>query len=149
MKLEDEIKQKSFRNPQQKLVINIIYTYNWLTSQMQASFKRSGLTMQQYNVLRILRGQYPNPSPLTLIRDRLLDRQSDVSRLLDRLVTKGWITRENCQEDRRKMDVLISESGLELLSKLDQEVNDLESVLSELDDAEATLLSDLLDKLRG
>ena len=149
MRLEEEIKQKSFRSPQQKLAINLIYTYNWMTSQMQASFKRYGLTLQQYNVLRILRGQHPKPSPLTLIRERLLDRQSDVSRLLDRLVKKGLISRENCQQDRRKMDILISKEGLEILGEMEIEVNQIESVFHELKDEEIIQLNVLLDKMRG
>ncbi|RFM23369.1 MAG: MarR family transcriptional regulator [Candidatus Thermochlorobacter aerophilum] len=149
MRLEDEIKQKSFRCPYQKLQVNLIYTFHWLIPKLQEQFKGSGITMQQYNVLRILRGQFPKPSSLMLLKERMMDKQSDVSRLVSRLVSKGLVKRETCAHDRRKLDVLITKKGLALLEKLDPKVRAAEAHLKTLTPSEAEMLNHLLDKLRG
>ncbi|MDW8018763.1 MAG: MarR family transcriptional regulator [Chloroherpetonaceae bacterium] len=149
MRLEDEIKQKTFRCPYQKLQVNLVYTFHWLIPKIQAKLKGSGITMQQYNLLRILRGQYPNPSSLTLLKERMLDKESDVSRLVSRLVAKGLVVRKECQADRRKLDLLITKKGLALLEKLDPKIDDAESLFKTITPQEATALNDLLDKLRG
>ena len=88
LKLEDEIQQQKFKSIQQKLMLNLIYTTNWLTSKQDSLFKDSDITLQQYNVLRILRGQYPNPCSIKLIKERMLDRMSDASRIVDKLFAK-------------------------------------------------------------
>lgn len=149
MRLEDEIKQKAFRCPYQKLQVNLVYTFHWLIPKIQAKFKGSGITMQQYNLLRILRGQYPNPSSLTLLKERMLDKESDVSRLVSRLVAKGLVARKECKTDRRKVDLLITKEGLALLQQLDPKIEDAQSLFHTLTPQEATELNNLLDKLRG
>lgn len=148
MKLEDEIQQKKFKSIEQKLMLNLIYTTNWLTSKQDSLFKDSGITVQQYNVLRILRGQYPNPCSIKLIKERMLDRMSDTSRIVDKLYTKKLLERNECPNDRRSVNVVISNQGLELLKSLDY-VDDLSKQnLKSLSEKEIDILNDLLDKLR-
>lgn len=149
MRIEDEIKQKRFKSPQQKLHVNLVFTANWLGGQMQDLFKPHQITVQQFNILRILRGQYPNPCTIQLLKDRMLDKQSDVSRLIDRLTQKGLVERSICESDRRKMDVKISEMGLEVLGQLDDEVPKLDDRMNQLTLEEMEILNNLLDKLRG
>ena len=148
MRLEDEIKTKGFKSEYHKLSINLIYTYNWLTAISQAEFGLFGITMQQFNILRILMGQYPTPCTIQLLKARMLDKQSDASRLVDRLVAKGLVQREPCTTDRRKMDVLISKKGLDLLEEIDPVMQKLDDTLSGLSVEEAKTLNDLMDKVR-
>ncbi|MBC7693948.1 MAG: MarR family transcriptional regulator [Burkholderiales bacterium] len=148
MKLEDEIHQKKFKSIQQKLMLNLVYTTNWITSKQGAFFKDSDITIQQYNVLRILRGQYPNTCNLKVIKERMLDRMSDASRIVDKLNTKKLLLRRECPNDRRSVDVIITDKGLELLQSLDH-VDDLaKQTLKSLSTEEINTLNDLLDKLR-
>ena len=148
MSLEEEIKSK-FRSPGQKVAVNVLYTYNWLVGEMQEVFKPFGVTMQQFNILRILRGQFPNPCAITTLKERMIDKKPDVSRLLDRLVSKNLVDRKQCKDDRRKMDVVISEEGLELLSTMDDQMEKLDRVVSRLSPEEMDTLNRLLDKMRG
>ena len=148
MKLEDEIQQKKFKSIQQKLMLNLIYTTNWLTAKQESLFKDSDITVQQYNVLRILRGQYPNPCSIKLIKERMLDRMSDTSRIVDKLFTKKLLLRNECPNDRRSVNVVISDKGLELLKSLDY-IDDLsQKTLKLLTTEEVNTLNNLLDKLR-
>lgn len=148
MKLEDEIQQKKFKSIHQKLMLNLIYTTNWLTAQQDSLFKDSDITVQQYNVLRILRGQYPNPCSIKLIKERMLDRMSDASRIVDKLLLKKLLVRRECPNDRRSVNVTITDKGLELLKSLDY-VDDLaKKTLKSLSDEEINTLNTLLDKLR-
>ena len=148
MKIEDEIKQKAFHSVQHKAVVNLIYTANWLLGAQQKFLSLFGLTTQQFNILRILRGQHPNGASATTIKSRMLDRNSDVSRLLDRLVKKELIVKRSCPSDKRATEVFITERGLSVLDEISKEQDKIYNVLS-LSDAEAELLSDLLDKARG
>ncbi len=148
MKLEDEIQQKKFKSIEQKLLLNLIYTANWLTSKQDSLFKDSGITVQQYNVLRILRGQYPNPCSIKLIKERMLDRMSDTSRIVDKLFAKKLLERKECPNDRRSVDIIITEQGLELLKSLDY-IDDLSKQNTKsLNAKEINILNELLDKLR-
>ena len=148
MRLEDEIQQKKFKSIQQKLMLNLIYTTNWLTSKQDSLFKDSDITVQQYNVLRILRGQYPNPCSIKLIKERMLVRMSDTSRIVDKLYTKKLLERNECPNDRRSVNVIISDKGLELLKSLDY-IDDLsKQTLKSLTTTEINTLNELLDKLR-
>ena len=112
MKIEDEIKQPKFRNPHQKAVINLLYTANWLLDKNNSFFKEYGITNQQFNILRILRGQHPKKISGAEIKNRMIDKNSDVSRLLDRLVTKKLIEKSQCPNDKRAADVMITLSGI-------------------------------------
>ena len=147
MKLEDEIKQKKFRSAHHKALVNLIYSCHWVETRQHAYFKTFGITGQQFNILRILKGQHPKGISSTEIKSRMLDKNSDVSRLLDRLVAKGLISKVGCPNDKRANDIYISDSGIGLLkeiSKTESETNPL-NALSEDD---ANLLNSLLDKIR-
>lgn len=148
MKIEDEILQPKFRNAHQKALINLIFTSNWLTSKQQDFLKPFGITAQQFNILRILRGQQSKSISATAIKARMLDKNSDVSRLLDRLAAKELIEKKVCPSDRRATDVIISQKGLDVLEAIDKHELETDAMLS-LSDEEATLLSNLLDKSRG
>lgn len=149
MRLEEEIKQKKFKSEHHKVVVNLIYTTNWLMSIHGPLMKEYGLTVQQYNILRILRGQYPNPCTVNLLKERMLDKMSDASRLVDRLLEKGLLERRTCENDRRRVDITITSAGLELLKNVDAGEEKLYSFMSNITESEATTLNDLLDKLRG
>jgi DNA-binding MarR family transcriptional regulator len=151
MSIETDIKQTTpFRTPYHRLMVNLMYTSNWIAASQTKTLKPSGLTLQQYNVLRILRGQYPNPVKVSDITERMLDKMSNASRLIDKLVAKKLVLRTECPSDRRAVDVVITDKGLELLQKLDvyqNEWNDIQR--NKLTEEEATYLSQLLDRLRA
>lgn len=149
MKLEEEIKQKKFRNEFHKLAVNIIYTHGWLLNNQSAFLKKHGITGAQFNILRILRGQYPNPASINLLKERMLDKMSDASRLVDRLLQKGLVDRKICPEDRRRVEVVITEEGLNLLKEIDSHDKEADQTFKKLSTEEAKLLNDLLDKMRG
>lgn len=150
MAIEDDIKQPHFRNPFQKAVVNLLYTNNWLAGQQVLMLKPFDITPQQYNVLRILRGQYPNPATVNSIIERMLDKMSNASRLVDKLLAKEMVVRRECPQDRRAVDVLITQKGLDVLAEIDvlQQAWELElgATFSEL---EANQMSTLLDRLRN
>jgi DNA-binding MarR family transcriptional regulator len=147
MGIENDIQQSKFRNAQQKAIINLIYTTNWFITKQQHFLKPFGITSQQFNILRILRGQHPKSISGSVIKSRMLDQNSDVSRLLDRLELKKLITKNVCPNDKRAVDVSITEEGLGLLSNIDKQEKAMEGLLH-LTDEEANQLSDLLDKAR-
>lgn len=149
MRLEEEIQQFKFRNQRQKMLINLIYTYNAISSKMQEFLKSESLTMQQYNILRILRGQHPNPSTNSLVKERMLDRNSDVTRIIDRMIRDGLVSRVNCESDRRRVDITITELGLDKLKRLDAMSSQMDSIASGLSEEESAILNDMLDKLRS
>jgi len=149
MKIEDEIKQKAFKNDREKLTINLIYSYGWLNEKISKVFAKYNLTPPQYNVLRILRGQYPNSTSVGIINERMLQKIADSSRLVDRLEKKGLLNRSINKKDRRKADLIISKKGLALLKKLDPATDKFESFFSNLLKKDVKTLNDLLDKMRG
>lgn len=149
MRLEDEIQQFKFRNQRQKMLINLIYTYNAISSKIQEFLKTESLTIQQYNILRILRGQHPNPSTNSLVKERMLDRNSDVTRIIDRMIRDGLVSRVNCESDRRRVDITITELGLEKLKRLDTMSGQMDTIASGLSEEESAILNDMLDKLRS
>jgi len=147
MRLEEAIEQKKFKSQQEKLIINIIYTYNWLKEYQTNFFKKYDLTMQQYNILRILRGAYPEPLSQKIIKKRMLDKMSDVSRLVDRLVKKKLVTIHLNMEDKRCNNVLITESGLNLLKEIHSELFKFDLLFNDLTPEEIDTLNALLDKI--
>ncbi len=147
--LEKDIKQKKFRTEYNKALVNLIFTSNYF-HQLQLSFLRKyDLTVPQFNILRILRGQYPNASTVNLLIDRMLDKSSNASRIVDKLENKQLVIRKQCPSDRRAVDVFISKEGLDLLSKIDEEFIDWESAVCTLEENECAELNRLLDKMRG
>ena len=151
MSIETDIKQSApFKSSYQRVIVNLIYTANWLTGNQTQLLKPSKLTLQQYNVLRILRGQFPNPIKVSDITERMLDKMSNASRLVDKLVVKKLVLRTECPSDRRAVDVIITEKGLELLKQLDVRQSEPDTLLQEkLTVDEANTLSHLLDRLRA
>ena len=148
MKIEEEIQQKEFRSQMQKTTINIIFTANWLNLKFTQSLKHYDLSLPQYNVLRILRGQKGCPATVNSITERMLDKSSNASRLVDKLKAKGLVERRECSNDRRAVDVVITDTGLALLKELDKEVSHMEKSLPQLDENEMSALNNILDKLR-
>lgn len=149
MKLEEEIKQSKFRNEYHKLAANLIYTYGWLSNIQSKLFSKYHITSNQYNILRILRGQYPNPATINLLKERMLLKTSDASRLVERLRVKGLVKRDLSSHDRRSVDVIITEKGLKLLSMIDKLNEKSDAIFKNLSSGEAKIINDLLDKLRG
>jgi DNA-binding MarR family transcriptional regulator len=148
MALEKEINQRKFRNEYQKSAINIIYTYNWLTEKINKVFDEWGITSQQFNILRILRGA-GKPLSTLQIRQRMLDKMSDTSRIVDRLVKKGLVKKAICKSDRRLVDVTIAEKGKKLLEKIDAYDDQMDKIIMNLTESDAKTLNGLLDKLRN
>ncbi|MFN3784322.1 MAG: MarR family winged helix-turn-helix transcriptional regulator [Spirosomataceae bacterium] len=150
MELAKEIKQtKPFRNETQQAVVNIMYTNNWLCTKQNKILKKYGISLQQYNVLRILKGHNPEPIMINGIIDRMLDKMSNASRLVDKLVQKGYVDRNYNEQDRRACDVFISEKGKVVLEKLNQEMAEMEDAISGLTEEEAALLNSLIDRFRN
>jgi DNA-binding MarR family transcriptional regulator len=149
MSIETDIKQNNFKSPYTKAIVNILYTHSWLQSVQMEIFKPYDLTIQQYNVLRILRGQHPNPITVIAIIERMMDKMSNASRLVDKLLLKGLAVRTECPNDRRAVDVTITQKGLDLLAELDILQDNWEKTLTHLSEEEALQLSDLLDKIRA
>lgn len=149
MKLEEEIKQKTFISPYHRLTVNILFTASWLNTQTIRVLKPFGITPQQYNVLRILRGQNQKPASVGLIQERMLDKSSNASRLIDKLVEKKLIDRKTCPEDRRQVDIRINQKGLDLLQDVEPNIDHMDSVFNSLSEEEATIAGDLIDRLRG
>lgn len=147
MSLEKDIQQEVFRNNYQKATVNIIYTANWLNEQIKSYLSDDEVTPQQYNILRILRGS-KKPLSTLQIRARMLDKMSDTSRIVDRLILKGWAEKTVCRTDKRLVDVVITDIGLDLLKKLDQKNQLIDDTLANLNEKEVELLNVLLDKIR-
>lgn len=149
MRIDDEIQSSKFENNYHKAVINLSYTYNWVNNETRHLFEKQNITIQQFNILRILRGQYPNPATVNLLKERMIDKMSDASRIVDRLVQKGLVSRCTNTKDRRAVDIRISEQGLKILAIMDEEFKIKDFLKDNLTEEEAGQLSDLLDKLRG
>ncbi len=147
MQLEEEIKQSKFRNQRIKALINIAFTSNYLEMELKKKIEPFGITTQQFNVLRILRGQYPNYISNTVIKERMIDKMPDTSRLIDRLEIKGYVEKYRCKKDRRLVDIRISETGLTLLTELDSIEATFEELIN-VTESEAELLNDILEKIR-
>ncbi|HEU4574715.1 MAG TPA: MarR family transcriptional regulator [Chitinophagaceae bacterium] len=149
MGIDKDIHQHNFRNDRQRASVNLLYTYGWMMEQIKQFLAPHDITPQQFNILRILRGSHPHPLSTLQIRERMLDKMSDTSRIVDRLVSKGFVKKGTCKKDRRLVDVLISEKGKRLLEQLDAKQDQLDSIVGNLTLKEAATLSNLLDKIRN
>ena len=147
MGIEKDIQQQSFRNEHQKATVNIIFSANWLNEQIKGFLDTEEITQQQYNILRILRGSN-RPMSTLQIRERMLDKMSDTSRIVERLLKKELVEKKVCPADKRLVDVIIAKKGSALLEKLDKKNADLDSILQGLTMEEAQMLNHLLDKMR-
>jgi len=148
MGIENDIKQTRFRNAHQKAAINLIYTVSWIRDRTKCIFEAEDITAQQFNILRILRGSFPRPLSTLQIRERMLEKMSDTSRIVDRLIAKGLVKKVTCKSDRRLVDVIITDKGKKLLERLDLKQDEIDSVLSRLSEKDADMLSELLDRIR-
>lgn len=149
MRIEDAIKVKRFPSKQQKLSINLIYTTSWAGTRLQEFFGEYNLTSSQYNILRILRGHDPKPMTTSEISERMIHRDANTSRLVDRLIKKGLVKKSVSEVDRRLVDVVITPNGLDTLSKMDAERGRIDDIFANLSEQEIDQLNDLLDKLRS
>ena len=148
MGISEALKQSKFPSEAAKAVVNAIYTGNWIVQQQQELLKPFGLTVQQYNVLRILRGQHGNPMTVLAITERMLDKMSNASRLVDKLVEKNLVLRRECPKDRRAVDVLILPAGLDLLTQVDQVQNDWGKHFDALGVSKLEEMNQILDEFR-
>lgn len=148
MEIGKEIKQSKFRNEYHKMLINIMFTCSWLSSKHAKHLKPYGISGQQYNILRILRGQYPKPATVNLLIDRMLDKNSNASRLVEKLRLKKMVERTTCPDDRRAVNVVITQKGLDILAELDKVEISFLKELKNISEKEAEMLNMLLDKLR-
>jgi MarR family transcriptional regulator, 2-MHQ and catechol-resistance regulon repressor len=149
MSIEKDIQQSRFRNNYHKVTVNLIYTLGWMRERTRHLLDAEDITEQQFNILRILRGSHPQPLSTLQIRERMLEKMSDTSRIVDRLVSKGLAKKVTCKEDRRLVDVGITDKGKKTLEKMDAHQDELDAIVGNLSEKEAATLSDLLDKLRA
>jgi len=147
MGIEKDIQQQAFRNEYQKATVNIIFSANWLHEKIKDFLEAEGITPQQYNILRILRGN-KQPMSTLQIRERMLDKMSDTSRIVERILKKGLVEKKVCSTDKRLVDVNISKKGIAVLESLDKKNQKLDSILQALSAEEAAVLNKLLDKMR-
>jgi DNA-binding MarR family transcriptional regulator len=147
MSLDKDINSSKFRNEFHKAIINIIFTNNWIMERSKEIFERGDVTSQQYNILRILRGA-KEPLSTLQIRQRMLDKMSDTSRIVDRLLKKELVKKVVCITDKRLVDVTITQKGLDLLIELDKYNDELDNMLSSISEEEVCTLNQLLDKIR-
>ena len=148
MGLEEAIHQKKFRNAHLKAMVNILYTHGWLSERIKKYLQDENISMQQYNILRILRGA-KMPISTMQIRERMLDRMSDTSRIVDRMILKGLAQKKVSSFDKRLVDVTITDQGLDMLARLDRQLHLLDGIMLTLADSDAEMLNNLLDKMRG
>lgn len=148
MSLEEAIQQKKFRNEHLKAMVNILYTQSWLSIRIKGYLQAENISMQQYNILRILRGAN-SPVSTMQIMERMLDSMSDTSRVVDRMILKGLADKKVNEHDKRLVDITITQKGLDILERLDAKVHLLDGIMLNLTESDAKLLNHLLDKLRG
>ncbi|MEO9966311.1 MAG: MarR family transcriptional regulator [Reichenbachiella sp.] len=149
MKFEEEIRQSSFKDSREKAIINILYTGYWLRDRTEGMLKPIGINEQHYNILRILRGRYPLTICPGEIKEVLINKRGDLTRLLDKLVSMELVERDINPENRRMINLKLTTNGLDLLSQLDGELKILNEKNNSLTQEESDQLSDLLDKMRG
>ena len=147
MGIEQDIQQPNFRNEFQKMGINLLFTANWLNEQIGKLLSDEGVTQQQYNILRILRGS-ATPLSTLKIRERMLDKMSDTSRIVDRLIAKELVLKNTCEKDKRLVDITLSPKGLDLVDQLDQFNDRIDDLLKGINASEAATMNQILDKIR-
>jgi len=149
MSIDAAIHQENFRTEHERAVVNILYTSSWLHALHTTRLKPFGITPEQFNVLRILRGADPKPLMLSNITCRMIDKSSNATRLVEKLRQKGMVNRKQCENNRRQVDISITQTGLAILKEIDQLESDWTKTVEALSKEEAAQLNQLLDKLRG
>ena len=149
MKIEEEIKQRKFTSVYHKAHINLLFTASWLSQNSAQLLKPHRVSWQQFNILRILRGMHPEPATIKLLTERMIDKMSNASRLVEKLKQKGYVERRVCSSDRRRVDIRITDKGLQLLETLSRIMEEgLHERMGNLSQEEAAQLNCLLDKIR-
>ena len=150
MKIEEAIQQKKFESEFQKAHINVLYTANWLSQSLSPALDPLNLTWQQFNILRILRGMHPKPASVKVLTERMIDKMSNASRLVEKLKQKGMVERKACPADRRQVDIVLTEKGQEILAMASQRISQItQNTFASLTEGEAEQLNGLLDKIRS
>ncbi len=149
MSIEDAIQQREFRSEHHKALLNILFTHNYLIGKINDLLKTYGVTRQQFNVLRIIRGQQPNAAGINLIKERMIDKMSDASRIVERLRIKDLVSRTASEADKRAAQIRLTTKGEELLKEMDSPVTDFGNELLALSEEEAKVLNSLLDKIHS
>ena len=149
MGLEEDVKQTKFTNEHQKAMVNVLYTSSWLNNRNATYFKKYNISPEQFNVLRILRGSQPNPMRLADIAERMIEKNSNCTRLVEKLRQKELVDRQLCESNRRQVDISITFKGLKLLSEIDKDYDEWLSIQKSITQAEAIELNRILDKLRS
>jgi DNA-binding MarR family transcriptional regulator len=149
MSLEKEIQQEKFANEHEKAAVNVLFTSGWIHALNASRLKKHDITPEQFNVLRILRGSHPKPLMLAEITSRMLDKNSNATRLVEKLRQKSFVKREICENNRRQVDISITDKGLDVLKKIDREESDWLGKFKNISKQEAGELNRILDKLRG
>ena len=148
LKIEEVIKQREFRSQAHKAMVNLIFTASQVLNKISEVTESFGITRQQYNVMRILRGRYPGAASVNEIKDRMLDRMSDCSRLVDRLTAKGLIQKTHCATDKRSVDITITGDGLDLLERMEPAISEAEAIFATFSPGEVNRFNDMLDRIR-
>ena len=149
MPIEQDIKQEKFETEYQKVAVNILFTSSWLYNTNAMRLKAFGVTPEQFNVLRILRGSHPKKMMLSDIAGRMIDKSSNATRLVEKLKQKGLVKREICEDNRRQVDIMITSKGLDLLARIDKDSDSWATMLRNISKTEAQELNRILDKVRG
>lgn len=149
MSIEEEIRQPKFSNAREKAAVNILFTASWLRGKNASRLKKHNITPEQYNVLRILRGSHPKKMMLSDISSRMIDRNSNATRLVEKLRGKGLVKRNICEENRRQVDISITAKGMQVLSSIDSGNTEWRAILKNMSKKEAGELNRILDKLRS
>ncbi len=150
MKIEQEIQQSHFKNEHQKMHINLLFTAAWLSQQVTQALKSHHISWQQFNILRILKGQQPKAVTVKLLRERMIDKMSNASRLVEKLRQKDLVVRKECPNDRRRVDIMLTNKGIELIEVASATLDEhLQSQLQNISIEEAKIINDLLDRIRG
>ncbi|MEB3344619.1 MarR family transcriptional regulator [Aquimarina gracilis] len=149
MKIEDIIKTEVQLPPSRKAIINLLYTENWIMDKINLELKPHDISIQQFNVLRILKGQKGQPANLSTIQERMVSKMSNTTRLVDKLISKGYVQRIPCESNRRKVEITITEEGKTFIEKISPLMNAFEErITSNLSEKDLILLNELLNKLR-
>jgi len=147
MPIEKELPKSYFRNSSHKTLVNILFTSNWILERLKQFLENEDITHQQYNILRIL-SHSETPLSTLQIRERMLDKMSDTSRIVERLLKKDLVNKQICRYDKRLVDVTISEKGLQLLHRLEKKNYQIDSIISSLSPQDIDSVNQILDKIR-
>ncbi len=149
MRIEDEIKQEKFKSEYQKLNINLLYTVSWINQNTNNTLKPYNISWQQFNILRILKGRHPQPATIKLLSERMIDKMSNASRLVEKLRQKGYVERIECEFDRRQVDITLTILGLKTLEKASAEIEQVvNQQFKNVTNAEAQAMNEILDRIR-